>query len=142
MCVCVRVRVCVHVCIRMWRVCHVIVMYCVEYVLTGVYFRSEAELVRKKVHEEASAKELERWESIRTTKTASTTTGLSQTQYKDPTSSGGGGGGELFSSGETIGNEPCLRRVWLEEANMMIEEVCMVNISQYHQPAPPGLSPP
>jgi tetratricopeptide (TPR) repeat protein len=95
--------------------------------------RSEAELVRKKVHEEASAKELERWESIRTTKTASTTTGLPQTQYKDPTSSGGGGGGELFSSGDTIGDEPCLKRVWLEEANMLIEEGCYNTIHKMLQ---------
>ena len=83
--------------------------------------RCEAEITSQRVHEEATAKELSRWQSTRTSKTVSNMTGLQQTRS--------GGPGDMDShevpdgGGEVSGDEPSLSRVWLEEAKLMMDEV-------------------
>lgn len=79
---------------------------------------------------EASSRELERWRSQRSTSKPSTLVPHpSSLQTKE------GSPPQHSLAASSVGSEPCLQRVWLEEAGLMLDDGCYNTLHQMLQQA-------
>ena len=79
---------------------------------------------------EASSRELERWRTQRgTSKSSSLAPQPSTLQPVEGSSSQRG------AAASSVGSEPCLQRVWLEEAGLMLDDGCYNTVHQMLQQA-------